>query len=220
MAGKRARSVAARQAWRLKRLLAVERELWAEGYRRVAGVDEVGVGPLAGPVVAAAVVFPPQVGIKGVDDSKRLSVEQRLGLADQIRRQAVAWGVGRVEPSEIDRLNVYQATLEAMRRALAALAEAPDYVLVDARTVPGVTVPQRGIVRGDAACHAIAAASILAKCERDALMVEHDTQWPGYGFAEHKGYATEEHRVALRRLGPCPIHRRSFTPCVQPTLWE
>lgn len=186
----------------------------------VAGVDEVGRGPLAGPVVAAAVVFPPGLGLKGVDDSKRLLPDRRQQLADTIRARAVCWSVAAVEAEEIDRLNVYRAALEAMRRAVTALSPCPDYVLVDARTIPDVPYPQRSIVDGDALCHAIAAASILAKCARDAIMVEHEASWPGYGFASHKGYATAEHKDALRRLGPCPIHRRSFTPCVQSGLFD
>ena len=125
-----------------------------------------------------------------------------------------------VEAEEIDRLNVYRAALEAMRRAVSALSTCPDYVLVDARTIPGIPHAQRAIVDGDALCHAIAAASILAKCARDAIMVAHEASFPGYGFAAHKGYATVEHKEALRRLGPCSIHRRSFTPCVQAGLFD
>jgi ribonuclease HII len=220
MTGRSRRAVAARLAWRLKKLLGPEQGLWDAGHRHVAGVDEVGVGPLAGPVVAAAVVFPPGTGLKGVDDSKRLLPDRRLFLADTIRERAVCWSVAAVEADEIDRLNVYRAALEAMRRAVTTLAVAPDYVLVDARTIPDLPSPQRSIVGGDGLCHVIAAASILAKCARDAMMVEHETTWPGYGFAAHKGYATAEHRDALRRLGPCPIHRRSFTPCVQSGLFD
>jgi ribonuclease HII len=214
------RSVALRLSWRLRKLLRVESTLWAEGRLRIAGVDEVGVGPLAGPVVAAAVVFPPGVGVKGVDDSKRLTADRREAVAIQIRERAAGYAVDRVEVEEVDRLNIYHAAIEAMRRALTALADPPDYVLVDARTIPGVSCPQRSLVGGDAACHAIAAASILAKLERDAIMVAYETSFPGYGFAEHKGYATAEHRDALRRLGPCPLHRRSFTPCVQRSLLD
>ncbi len=196
---------------RLETLLTRERELWSGGRLRVAGVDEAGVGPLAGPVVAAAVVFPPGVGLSGVDDSKRLSPRRRGDLAEAIRAKASGWAVARVEPHEIDRWNIYQASLEAMRRALLALPEPPDHVLVDARRVPRIELPQEPIVGGDARCHVIAAASILAKTERDRLMVEYDGVFPGYGFAAHKGYPTESHREAIRRLGPCPIHRRSFT---------
>lgn len=214
------RSVAARLAWRLRKLLAPEQTLWAQGHRHVAGVDEVGVGPLAGPVVAAAVIFPPGLGLKGVDDSKRLLPDRRMELAETIRARAACWAVASVEAEEIDRLNVYRAALEAMRRAVCGLATSPDYVLVDARTIPEIAHPQRAIVDGDALCHAIAAASILAKCARDAIMVAHEAAFPGYGFAAHKGYATAEHKDALRRLGPCSIHRRSFTPCVQAGLFD
>ena len=220
MTGRSRRSVAARLAWRLRKLLEPEQALWHDGHRHVAGVDEVGVGPLAGPVVAAAVIFPPGLGLKGVDDSKRLLPDRRLALADTIRAQAVCFSVVAVEADEVDRLNVYRATLEAMRRAVSTLSVPPDYVLVDARTIPDLPLPQRSIVGGDALCHAIAAASILAKCARDAMMVAHEATWPGYGFASHKGYATVEHKEALRRLGPCPIHRRSFTPCVQSGLFD
>ena len=190
MTGRSRRSVAARLAWRLKKLLRPEQELWELGHRHVAGVDEVGVGPLAGPVVAAAVVFPPGLGLKGVDDSKRLLPDRREELADTIRSRALCWSVAAVEADEIDRLNVYRAALEAMRLAVSGLSTCPDYVLVDARTIPDIPFPQRPIVDGDALCHAIAAASILAKCARDAMMVAHEASWPGYGFASHKGYAT------------------------------
>jgi ribonuclease HII len=213
-------AVEARRRRKLQRLLRRERELWAEGFARVAGVDEAGVGPLAGPVVAAAVVFPPGEGLRGVDDSKRLDPGARDELAGRIRESASWWAVGRVDPLEIDRINVYQASLEAMRRALQGLAEPPDYVLLDGRGAIGIEIPHEVIVGGDAACHAIAAASILAKTARDALMVGYDEQYPGYGFASHKGYPTEAHRDAIRRLGPCAIHRRSFTLLPQPTLWE
>jgi ribonuclease HII len=177
----------------------------------VAGVDEVGVGCLAGPVVAAAVVFPPGSGLSGVDDSKRVPPARRVELAARIRESALACAVARVEPEEIDRLNIYHAALEAMRRAVLALTHPPEHVLVDGRNIPGIPVAQERVVGGDARCHAIAAASILAKTARDEMMVRFDTVFPGYGFASHKGYSTEEHREAIRALGPCPIHRRSFT---------
>jgi ribonuclease HII len=200
----------ARSGYRLRSLLRRERALWSEGFVRIAGLDEAGVGPLAGPVVAAAVVFPSGTGIRGVDDSKKLLPERRLELADEIRRVASAWAVAAVDSIEIDRINILRASLEAMRRALVALAEPPDYVLVDARRIPGTDLPQEAIVRGDATCHAIAAASILAKTHRDALMDAFDARYPGYGFALHKGYATAAHRSAIQDLGPCEIHRRSF----------
>jgi ribonuclease HII len=205
---------------RLAVLLTRERELWASGIARVAGVDEAGVGPLAGPVVAAAVIFPSGFGLLGVDDSKKLSPERRATLATSIRESALAVAVGIVEHDEIDRINVYQATLAAMARALDGLPVTPDHILVDARRIPGCDVKQEAIIKGDARCHAIAAASILAKTTRDALMRRYDDEFPGYGFADHKGYSTESHRDAIRRLGPCKIHRRSFTLLPAATLWD
>ena len=208
-----------RRERRLATLLTRERELWAEGIERIAGVDEAGVGPLAGPVVAAAVVFRPGFGLPGVDDSKKLTPERRAALAVAIRESALAFAVALVEPDEIDRINVYRAALAAMGRALDGLAIKPQHVLVDARRIPGCDLPQEAIVKGDARCHAIAAASILAKTTRDALMRRYDDEFPGYGFADHKGYPTEAHRDAIRRLGPCAIHRRSFTLLPAGKLW-
>lgn len=205
---------------RLRQLLRRERELWSEGRTHVAGVDEVGVGPLAGPVVAAAVVFPPGRGLLGVDDSKRVSKARRADLAEQIRQQALCHCVWRVDPGEIDRVNIYQARLQAMRRAISGLSIRPDFLLVDGRELPGVDLPQEALIKGDARCHAIAAASILAKTARDALMDRYDEQYPGYGFASHKGYATALHREAIRRLGPSPIHRCSFTLLPHPRLFD
>ena len=212
--------MSAAAARRLARLLVRERELWAAGVERVAGVDEAGVGPLAGPIVAAAVVFAPGVGLSGVDDSKKLAPETRERLADEIRASAVSFAFAVVEPDEIDRINIYQATLAAMARAVRGLAVTPQHVLVDARRIPGCDLPQEPIIKGDATCHAIAAASILAKTVRDALMLRYESEYPGYGFAAHKGYCTETHRDAIRRLGPCPIHRRSFTLLPPPTLFD
>lgn len=209
-----------REAARLGHLLRVERGLWRAGIERIAGVDEAGVGPLAGPVVAAAVILPPESGIRGVHDSKRLAPAVREELAARIRDEARAWSVAVVEPVEIDRRNIYRATLEAMRRAVQGLAVPPDHVLVDARAIPGIPYRQEAIVKGDARCHAIAAASILAKTARDGLMEAYDREFPGYGFADHKGYPTEAHRDAIRRLGPCPIHRRSFRLLPDPGLWD
>ena len=211
---------AARAAARLRSLLKRERELWERGMALVAGVDEAGVGPLAGPVVAAAVAFPAGGGVKGVDDSKRVPPERRIELAEAIRGSAACYRVVRVEPEEIDALNIYQAGLVAMRRAVEGLGLAPDYVLVDGRRIPELVMPQETVIGGDRKCHAIAAASILAKTERDAAMLRYDTQYPGYGFAAHKGYPTAAHRDAIRRLGPSPIHRRSFTLLPQPRLFD
>lgn len=195
---------------RLDALLNFERLLWKTGVRWIAGVDEVGVGPLAGPVVAAAVVFPPEVDIDGIDDSKKLDPPTRERLAVEIRRQAAGIGIGAAEVDEIDRLNIYQAALVAMRRAVEALPMAPQHVLVDAREVPGIAVPQNQFAKGDGINYSIAAASIIAKTHRDRLMSELDERFPDYGFARHKGYATAEHQEAIRRHGPCPLHRRSY----------
>jgi ribonuclease HII len=208
-----------RERRRMAKLFALRRRLFRDGVRRVAGVDEVGVGPLAGPVVACAVVLPERVELLGLDDSKRLSPGAREELALRIREQALAVAVAAVSVREIDRINIYRASLEAMRRAVARLELAPDHVLVDARTIPGLTAPQTPIVHGDALDGSIAAASVVAKVHRDALMERLHARYPGYGFARHKGYATRRHLDALRRLGPTPAHRRSFSPVVQQSLW-
>ena len=189
-----------------------ERKLWCTGIETVAGVDEAGVGPMAGPVVAAAVIFRPETFIKGVHDSKQLLAEQREELHVKIRERALTFGIGVAEVEEIDRLNIYWATMRAIERALAALQRAPDHVLVDGRKVPGLAIPQTHIVGGDRKSFCIAAASILAKVTRDRIMTAYDDQYPGYGFAQHKGYCTADHFAALDRLGPSPIHRRSFAP--------
>ena len=195
---------------RLQNMLNFERVLWSSGVRAVAGVDEVGVGPLAGPVVAAAVIFPPETEIAGINDSKQLEPEQRSKLAATIRASASAIGVGSAEVGEIDRLNIYHAALLAMRRAIEALPLTPEHVLVDARIVPGVSIPQNCFNKGDGLNFSIAAASIIAKTHRDRLMEELEKEYPGYGFAQHKGYGTPEHQQAIRELGPSPIHRLSF----------
>lgn len=200
---------------RLRRLLAYEAPLWADGVAHVAGVDEAGVGPLAGPLVAAAVILPQALRPRGLDDSKRLDEAERERLAAELKAGAVAWAVGVTSPEEVDRLNPYQAGLLAMRRAVDGLAVRPGHLLVDARRIPQLDVPQRGIVKGDAKSLSIAAASVVAKTTRDALMVEAEARWPGYGFARHKGYGAPEHLEALRRLGACPIHRRSYAPVAE-----
>ncbi len=204
----------------MRYLLRRERELWAVGVRHVAGVDEAGMGPLAGPVVAAAVILPPHSGIRGVNDSKRVARAKREALAETIRRTALAHAVVEVAPDEIDELNIYRAGLEAMRRAVEMLSPVPERLLVDGRRIPDLEIPQEMIVGGDGRSHSIAAASILAKTTRDALMVRYDREFPGYGFAAHKGYPTAAHREALRRLGPSPIHRRSFTLLPPRRLWD
>ena len=190
----------------------LETLLWRVGIRRVAGVDEVGMGPLAGPVVAAAVVLPPELRLEGVADSKALLPAVRERLEREIRRCALAVGIGLVEPDEIDRINIYQAGLTACRRAIAALGVVPEFVLVDGREIPDLPMPQSAYPKGDAFVCSIAAASIVAKVHRDALMRELDGRYPGYGFAKHMGYSTRAHFAAIRSLGPSPIHRRSFAP--------
>lgn len=179
---------------------------------RVCGVDEAGRGPLAGPVVAAAVILDPAQPIDGLRDSKVLSPRQRAAAALAIRAGALAWAVAEASVEEIDKLNILQATLLAMRRAVEALRPAADYALIDGNQLPRLAIPARTIVGGDALEPAISAASILAKTHRDALMAEFDARHPGYGFAEHAGYGTPQHLERLRALGPCPLHRRSFAP--------
>jgi ribonuclease HII len=197
---------------RLRKLLQFESALWAKGVVHVAGVDEAGMSPLAGPVAAAAVIFAPGSRIPKVDDSKKLDAQTRDELAVEIRGRAVAWAVAFAEVEEIDRINIYWAGILAMRRAVEGLSVAPEHILIDARRLKEVPTPQQAIVKGDAKSLTIAAASILAKTARDALMRQLDGQYPGYGFAKHKGYPVREHRDALARLGASPVHRRSFTP--------
>jgi ribonuclease HII len=178
----------------------------------IAGVDEAGRGPLAGPVVAAAVILDPARPIAGLADSKKLSAARREQLAGEIRDKALAWGLGRAEVAEIDRINILQASLLAMRRAVENLSIRPERALVDGNRCPLLACPCQAIVKGDATVPAISAASILAKVARDAELCELHDRYPHYGFAQHKGYPTAAHREALRRHGPCPEHRRSFAP--------
>jgi len=196
---------------RLHTLLRFEIDLWAQGFSFVAGVDEAGMAPLAGPVVAGAVILPQNYKLRGLNDSKKiLDQEMRDELAAQIKQDAVCWSYGFAAVEEIDRINIYHAGLLAMQRAVQALRCCPDFVLVDARKIPQCPAPQRGIVHGDALSASIAAASIIAKTTRDAHMLEMDGLYQGYGFASHKGYPTPEHCRALKTLGALPIHRRSF----------
>ena len=196
----------------MKPNLKAERELWAGGARFVAGVDEVGRGPLAGPVCVAAVIFAADAKpIRGIDDSKKLDRAAREDLAPLIIDRALAIAVAFAPPEEIDRVNIRQATLNAMARALGALAVRPDYALIDGCDVPlGLAHPARTLIGGDGLSLSIAAASIVAKVARDRLMTRLDAHFPGYGFAAHAGYGTLEHRKALTALGPCPAHRLSF----------
>ena len=197
---------------RLRHLFRFENELWGAGIEHVAGVDEAGMSPLAGPVAAAAVILPRGYRLTGVDDSKKLDPETRETLAVEIKSAAVAWSVGLVQPEEIDSINIYWAGILAMRRAVEGLSTRPDQLLIDARKIRELDIPQRSIVHGDALSFSIAAASILAKTTRDRIMQDLDVQYPGYGFARHKGYPVREHYDALDRLGACPVHRRSFAP--------
>jgi ribonuclease HII len=195
---------------RLRTMLRYENALWRAGVTYVAGVDEAGMSPLAGPVAAAAVIFASGTRIPEVDDSKRLTREARERLAPVIRERAVAWAVAYAEVDEIDCINIYWAGLAAMRRAVEALVPAAEHLLIDARKLRDVALPQHNIIKGDTKSLSIAAASILAKTARDARMRSFDELYPGYGFAQHKGYPVSAHFRALRRLGVCPIHRRSF----------
>ncbi len=189
-----------------------ERALRALGYERIAGVDEAGVGPLAGPLVAAAVILPPGARLPGVDDSKKLTPREREEWAERVRSVALAWAVAEVTAADVDRIGPYQASLLAMTRAVEQLAPPADYLLVDARRLPHLLIPQAPLVRGDSRRLSIAAASVVAKVHRDALMDEMDLRYPGYGFSQHKGYGTASHIAALTRLGPCPEHRRRYGP--------
>ncbi|HUL94705.1 MAG TPA: ribonuclease HII [Usitatibacter sp.] len=195
---------------RLDAMLHFEKVLWKSGIHDIAGVDEAGMAPLAGPVVAAAVMFPPETYIAGINDSKQVDAPTREKLAVKIRERASGVSVGIATVEEIDAINIYHAGLLAMRRAVEGLPRPPQHVLVDARTVPGITMPQNAFNKGDGLNFTIAAASIIAKTERDRMMQLLDREHPGYGLAGHKGYPTAEHRDAVVRLGPSPIHRMSF----------
>lgn len=188
-----------------------EGQAWRAGVARVAGLDEAGRGPLAGPVVAAAVIIAPERRIRGLADSKLLAPARREQLFALIHERASAVGVGVVNHEVIDRINILEATRLAMRQALAALAVAPDLVITDFVHLPGLPCPQRNLVDGDVRCATVAAASIIAKVTRDRMMVDADAKFPEYGFARHKGYGTADHLAALDRLGPCPLHRRTFS---------
>lgn len=199
-----------RQRELLGQMLLHERALHAAGKRHIAGVDEVGRGPLAGPVVAAAVILPEDFSLLGVNDSKKLSPRQRDVLFDQIREAAVCYAFGWRSPERIDEINILEATKEAMLEAVNSLKPQPDHVLVDAVTLPSPGIPQTAIVHGDASSVSIAAASILAKVTRDRYMAEMALKYPGYAFESNKGYGTKAHYEGLARLGPCEIHRRTF----------
>ena len=191
-------------------LFEYEAALHAEGFYLIAGIDEAGRGPLAGPVCAAACVLPDGLVLEGLNDSKKLSEKRREALYDRITAEALAWAVCLVDEKTIDEINILQATFRAMRGAVSKLSVSPDLCLVDGNRDPGLGLPTKTVVKGDATCASVAAASILAKVTRDRLMVELDAQYPGYGFAIHKGYGTKAHYAAIDALGLSPIHRRSF----------
>lgn len=189
-----------------------EKALHDEGYRLIAGVDEAGMGCLAGPIYAAAVIFRPGTRLSGLRDSKTLSERQRDAAAEDVKRVALAWAVGRATWTEVDELNVRRAGELASRRAIEALATTPDFVITDAFRIQGLSMPQKPIVKADLHVKTVAAASVIAKTERDREMALLDVMYPGYGLAKHKGYGTKVHKEALVRLGPCPIHRMTYAP--------
>ena len=195
---------------RLQEIKKIEKELYAQGVKNICGIDEAGRGPLAGPVVAGAVILPKNCDILYINDSKKLSEKKREELYDAIMEKAVSVGVGYAAPERIDEINILQATYEAMREALSKLAVQPDLLLNDAVTIPGISIRQVPIIKGDAKSISIGAASIIAKVTRDRLMKEYDSVFPEYGFASHKGYGAQTHIEALKKHGPCPIHRKTF----------
>ncbi len=198
------------ESMRIQAMLRYERVLWEKGLQHVAGVDEAGRGPLAGPVVAAAVIFPSRIYIEGIDDSKKLSARRRDNLFQKIQDEALAVATGIVSEKEIDRINILQASFKAMRMAIGSLGIRPEHVLIDGRPLPEKFYPQTPIVGGDRKSFSVAAASIVAKVTRDRMMVAYDETYPQYGFAQHKGYGTKRHVQALRIHGPCDIHRKTF----------
>ncbi len=200
----------AQEEERLRQMLQYERPLWDEGVSYIAGVDEVGRGPIAGPVVAAAVILPPGAMLYGVNDSKQLSEAKRLELEAVIKSQAIAWAIGAIGVEKIDRYNILQASMMAMEKALRLLPVPAQHVLIDAVRLPRLATPQTSIIKGDAKSASIAAASILAKCHRDKMMKLYDGMYPGYGLAQHSGYPTPSHKQAVFQLGYTKIHRRSF----------
>ena len=207
---RRKRNALQRERRRLDRLHRFEERAHAAGHLLVGGIDEVGRGPLAGPVVAACVVVDRPLRLRGLNDSKQVLPERRLELADEIKATVIAWAVGEASVAEIDRLNIYWASILAMERALAALSVQPAYLLTDAVRIKSWSGPQEPVIKGDAKCATVAAASIVAKVHRDGLLVALDRDYPHYGFADHKGYATPQHIAARSAHGPCAEHRRAF----------
>jgi ribonuclease HII len=199
-----------KQREKAEQMLLEERRLWETGYTMIGGVDEVGRGPLAGPVVAACVILPKGLIIEGADDSKRLTLAKREELYDIISEKAEAIGLGIVDPSRIDEINIYNATIEAMMKAVRACRKQPEYLLLDAMQLKELAIPQLPIIGGDGKSQSIAAASIIAKVTRDRMMTELAETYPEYGFEKHKGYGTSEHVAAIKQYGMLPIHRKSF----------
>lgn len=198
---------------RLQGLTLFENAARSQGYKYIAGVDEAGRGPLAGPVVAAACHLPEGVMLDGVDDSKKLTPAKRAELFERITRNpSILYGVGVIDAQIIDQINILRATFEAMLIAVAQMAQKPDYLLVDGHMLPKTSIPAKAIVKGDSLSISIATASIIAKETRDALMNQYHELWPVYGFNKHKGYGTQQHLLALEKYGPCPIHRVTFEP--------
>jgi ribonuclease HII len=197
---------------RLDRMWNYERQFWQEGCLFIAGIDEAGRGPLAGPVVAAAVILPQEFDVTGLNDSKQVPASERERLRKQIQKHAIGVGVGMVDVAYIDQHNILQATFQAMRIAISQLPVQPDQLLLDAVKLPKITIPQQSLIKGDSLSHSIAAASIIAKTTRDEWMMEIHKQYPQYGFDQHMGYGVPAHLEMLKKYGPSPIHRRSFSP--------
>ena len=197
---------------RIEKLKEFEKAAYKNGYKLLAGIDEAGRGPLAGPVTAAAVILPPDFYLAGIDDSKKLNARTRLELSAHIKEKALAWAVCFISPVYLDRVNIYNAAREAMQTAVLSLAIKPDFLLIDAMKLPGLSIDYQSIIKGDSLSISIACASILAKVERDQCMENFDSIYPHYGFARHKGYATREHLEKISCHGACPIHRTSFEP--------
>lgn len=209
----RVREISESELNRLKAMSQWEVRLKAKGYTRIAGVDEAGRGPLAGPVVAAACILPEGALFANLNDSKQLTPELRDVLFEEIINYPnLIYSVGIIGVKKIDKINILQASLLAMKKAIAGLSMKPDFILIDGNQLPRMKIPKEAIVEGDGASISIAAASIIAKVTRDRIMIEFDAKWPKYGFKQHKGYATEEHIAAIQRHGPCSIHRKSFDP--------
>lgn len=205
------KKLSAKERRRLESLIIYEKEARLKGHECIAGIDEAGRGPLAGPVVAAACIIPEGVFFGGIDDSKKLSAQEREILFEQITAKTI-YALGVICHLEIDRINIYQATIQAMLKAVGVLTQIPHILLVDGMNLPHPSIPCQKIIQGDAKSQSIAAASILAKVTRDRMMEEFDLQWPQYGFKQHKGYGTPKHLEAIQEHGPCPIHRTSFEP--------